>query len=199
MLQFYQNINISDYEKCFSKECHHCNSTPTNLYNTFDYKLKKVYKMCILCNMIFNFKKEYTNKLFFVKSKLTQKKINKKSMKFYDKNSYMILPIDLDKNCKLIKLSPFLLFEIIIEHPEYFTNYKIMFNNNAIIKKTMSNIFIDDCVDDDTISKYDVSYYSLNVYKFDDLEIKFINEFNKHKLTLSQSFKKSIADKLKDI
>ena len=64
---------------------------------------------------------------------------------------------------------------------------------------SMLNIFIDDCVNDDTISKYDVSYYSLNVYKFDDLEIKFINEFNKHKLTLSQSFKKSIADKLKDI
>ena len=199
MLQFHQNINTSDYEKCFTSECHYCNSLST-LKNTFDYKLKKIYKMCILCNMIFNFKKEYTNKLFFVKSKLTQKKINKKSMKFYEKESHMILPHDLDKKCKLIKLSPYLLFEIIIEHPEYFTNYKIMFNNNAIIKKITTNIFIDECDDDKiTLSKYDITYYQLDLYKFDENELKFINKFNETKLTLSQSFKKSIANKLSEI
>lgn len=195
MLQFHQNINTSDYEKCFTSECYYC-ECKTDLQNTYDYKLKKIYKMCILCNMLFNFKKSYTNKIFFVKSKVSQKKINKKSMKFYNKKSYMISPIELDTNCKLINLSPFLLFEIITIHPEYFTNYKIMFNNNAIVKKIISNIFIDVVSHHDTKSQYDISYYELPIYKFDENELKFINKFNDTKLTLSHSFKKSIFDKL---
>ena len=148
--------------------------------------------------MIFNFKKEYTNKLFFVKSKLTQKKINKKSMKFYDKKSFMISPLKLDKECKLINLSPYLLFEIISVHPEYFVNYKIMFNNNAIVNNSLSNIFVE-IIKKEKISKYDISYYSLDLYEFNENELKFINKFNETKLTLSQSFKKSITNKLSEI
>ncbi len=197
MFQFYQNSITDDYEKCSTSECYFCGSK-TDLQNTYDYKLKKIYKMCILCNMIFNFKKEYTNKLFFVKTKLNQKKINKKSMKFYDKKSYMISPLDLDKECKFINMSPYLIFEIISVHPEYFVNYKIMFNNNAIVNNSLSNIFIK-VVKKEKKSKYDMSYYLLDLYEFDENELKFLNKFNEHKLSLSQSFKKSIEDKLKDI
>jgi hypothetical protein len=161
-----------EYIECKKNKCQLCDVETFKCCSSFDFINKKIYKTCILCNIIINFKKSYIGKFIFVNSKMSQKEINNKTIEYYKKYQTIIKPDILDKKCKLIIISPYMLskmFDIMrFDDLIHFKNYKIMFTGE--ITKNFNepkNVFIKKVEQ----IKYDNSYFDIDKYEFKNEKI----------------------------
>jgi len=60
---------------------------------------------CYICHIIINFKKEYIGQLILVQTELTQLKIVRKTNRLYHETGGIIMPLDLDKNMKMVDVN----------------------------------------------------------------------------------------------
>lgn len=158
---------IIDYNFAKSKSgiCNVCSSNCNISYNTFIINDKICTKTCYLCHIIINFKKYHSNKIFLIKSTMSQLTIIKSILDNYNNYKQIPTPLEVDKSCKLIcnlNLNDY------IENQNSFSDVKIYFNPNVLshLENLTQNMFCKQKVEDDT----SLSNYSYIVDFYNDLK-----------------------------
>ena len=130
------NSNNSNNSRNQNNLCYFCNCKMATAKTTFILESKTKYTTCPLCNCILNFKPSCIKKCFLVKSNLSQKKINKIVLNYFEKHNNIPHPSVIDKNVKLIKLSinNFINAYVLMTEKEksHFNDFKMMFTNDVI-------------------------------------------------------------------
>lgn len=185
--------HIIDYNFVRGKTgiCNVCSSNCNVSYTTYIINAhigKTCTKTCYLCHVVMNFKKYHSNKIFLIKSKLTQSEIIKNVLDHYNNYRQIPNPIDVDKSCKLVKNLNLIDY---FENPNNFPDVKIYFNPNVLghLVDLTQNMFCKQKFEDDTT----LSNYSYVVDFYNDLtKLKTHNIANNTKIIkLHDDIKKS--------
>jgi hypothetical protein len=120
---------------------------------------------CILCDIVHNFKKEYTFSCLLGNSKLSQKKIIEKTREFYNSHNRIPLPTELDPDVEIVNLSVYFFSQFQRK------DYQIFFTKG--VEKHME-LAVSRVFKDKPKNKYTIEdYYSIdNIYEFEDDEQK---------------------------
>jgi hypothetical protein len=129
--------------------CNICTSHYNIGYTTYIYEKGIAIKTCYLCHVIVNFKKYHSNKIFLIKSKMSQLDINRGILDHYTNYRYIPCPTQIDKSCKLViktNISDFMLS--LNKDP----CVKIYFNPNVLkyLIEIVTNLFIKQKINEDT-------------------------------------------------
>lgn len=183
------NIECDNYECKFTNNliCNICGFVCKKQYTTNLHQIKTKIKTCYLCNIVVNFTKYDINKVILVKSTLTQKQINNLTLEHYYNYGDIIMPLDLDKNIKIIKIN---LFDYVLNNKN---NFVIVFNSNVenYLKNNDINLFNggSKIIVKNTYNTNVLKYYELPEFKYDNkTKLQHFSEIN----DISESIKKKI-------
>ena len=113
-------------------------NTCTNCKLKYSVLTDELYKLCEFCNIIKNNHKLNIFNFVICHTKLTQLEIIQKTYDYYINNDKIPTPNQIDINCKIIKVNPYLFRENIKSD-----KYKIFFTNciskNKLRKKKIGN------------------------------------------------------------
>jgi hypothetical protein len=125
---------------------------------------------------VINFKKYHSNKVFLIKSELSQLQIINEILDKYNNYRQIPLPTEIDKSCKIVKG---LNLDDYIRDPRKFTDIKIYFNPNVLsyLVDLTQNMFSKQKFEDDmSLSNYSsvVDFYK----KLDMMKVHNISNKN---------------------
>lgn len=180
---FLDEYQISDYKFVKGKSgiCNTCMSNCNMTYTTYIICDKICTKTCYLCHIIINFKKYHSNKIFLIKSKMSQLDIIKEILKNYNNQKQIPNPIVLDKSCELISN---LNLNDYIENSTHFLDVKIYFNPNILghLENMTQNMFSKKKTEDNlSLLNYNhiVSFYNelkkLKIHNISNIKNKKVN------------------------
>jgi hypothetical protein len=169
------DICTDDYDYTDSKGmCDMCGSDCDATYITYVHEIKKKIKTCYLCHIVSNFKRYHTGKVLLCKSNMSQKDINIKTLKYFQKYNSIPLATKIDADCKMIKMQSYCFVKIYDQlndnKKEIFNNVVIFFTNEVSknLLKYKSSFFSEK--KNDYIS-YDIKYFDIPEYKLTKKEI----------------------------
>lgn len=176
-----QHIMDYNFAKGKSGVCGTCGSNCNVSFTTYIVANNICVKTCYLCHIVMNFKKYHSNKIFLIKSKLSQLEIIKKILDNYNNYRQIPNPITVDKSCKLIKNLNLIDY---MENPTNFPDIKLYFNPNVLghLNCVIQNMFSKQKVEDDmTLSNYSyvVDFYN-DLSKLKTYDVVNINPIKIH-------------------
>jgi hypothetical protein len=173
-----QLSNKSCVEKDY-KSCPFCGGI--NKIYVYINELKIKTRVCYLCSLIVNFDIQNFNKLILCYSNLSQKEVIQKTMNYYQKNSQVPKPIEIDDKVEKIKLSPMIYLEL-IKSNYIFDNFVFFFSD--LVEELIGSAFDVSVFDDDVKIKkkkfYDISFFDIKVHDFTDKEKDIIGKQKKY-------------------
>jgi hypothetical protein len=195
-------INCKFVKSSDSCTCNICSSQYNIGYTTYIYEKCIAIKTCYLCHVIVNFKKYHSNKIFLIKSKMSQVDINRSILEYYSNYRYIPNPTQIDKSCKLIintNISDFLLSS------NKDSNVKIYFNPNVLkyLFEVCTNLFIKQKIEEDTtlsdISQVVKFYNDLDKMKHEIIKIHVSASELEDDITISDLSLKSKMSNIKTV
>lgn len=165
------DIDDNEYKYEYNKNmCNFCGLVDIDTYITYIETLKIKTHACYLCNLTINFSKNSLGKCFIIHTHIDQAVINKMLYEKYINNKN-ILPTDIDEDCSIVHINPYIFININKELK--MNDFRIFFTKD-ILEKTFykkQNIFKKGIK-----YEYDKSEYNdIPEYIFSKKDMKLIN------------------------
>lgn len=181
--------HIMDYKFAKSKTgiCNVCSSNCNISYTTYILDDKICTKTCYLCHIVMNFKKYHTNKIFLIKSEMSQLQIIQSILDSYNNYRQILSPNACDNKCKLVKN---LKLHDYMRNPNNYPNIKIYFNPNVLghLVDLTQNMFCKQKFETDT----SLSNYSYVIKFYDELNnLKTYSVNNKYNSEIDENIAES--------
>jgi hypothetical protein len=158
-------------------KCHICDCD-ANLYD--ECYFNENVKVCFLCRIVINNKKDDVYRCILVYSKLTQVQVIKKTREFYQKNDRIPFPQEIDQDAKLFPLQVYLFSKL--KNKELFPNIVIFFTSH-----------VEDFMEDEVLSAFKPTKRKTTILKYYQIEeVKLTNE----QLEFFESNRKQIRQSL---
>jgi len=160
--------NFSYHKNISQSNCSFCSGVYTKLFNV--YINKKIYKGCIFCSKITNYKNTDVYDVIICKSDMDQLDIIKKTVDCFFNNDSIPIPTEIDKDAKIVNITVRNFIKAVNnDDKNILNNLKIFFTKNINTSNIVQqNMFFGD----GKINKSFDDYYSIPIIDLSEKQKK---------------------------